>query len=162
LAESASGLRHLRWAREIHATLEAHAENASSPEERGLCSDQAQALAAAIATAREPVKAYRDFLERVRVKSRGRLRAAAWRGEPEALERARAAHELLETGECATLKADVRAAVRGLRDAIVAIIEQVEAHSSRGLAASLLPELTADRQRVIDRNDEDDDASSSA
>lgn len=78
LSRSASGARHLRWAREIRATLSAHREVNTQ-----LNSDQKKALAAAITkldpriealtTAIEP---YREFLDHAHVDVRARQRVA--------------------------------------------------------------------------------------
>jgi hypothetical protein len=82
LSRSASGLRHLRWAREIYATLAAHAadtqsfgdkQRAALGKELGRLDGRIQALSAA-------VKGYRDFLERERVRYRGAIRAALHAG----------------------------------------------------------------------------------
>jgi hypothetical protein len=80
LIRSASGFRHLRWLREIIATLEAHlelndglseAQNEALAREIPILRARIQALAAA-------VKPYRDFLEGEHVKLRAKQRVASW------------------------------------------------------------------------------------
>jgi hypothetical protein len=76
LAREASGLRHLRWGREIVATLEAHASHNPHLDEAertaiAVATGELDRLVAAMSAA---VKPYRDFLERERVKGRGRRR----------------------------------------------------------------------------------------
>ena len=162
LDENASGLRHLRWAREIHAALQAHVElGRGSPEERLVWAEEAERLGSSVAAAREPVKIYRDFLERVRVKSRGALRAAEL-GTEDDRARAQIAHESLELGPRAKLKRDVREAVRSLRREVDSVLSRIEKCSGMELVHNLLPPLTRDRQRVVDVEDEDDDATAPA
>jgi hypothetical protein len=78
LSRSASGARHLRWAREIRATLSAHREVNTQ-----INSDQKKALAAAITKLDTRIKAlasaiepYREFLEHAHVDVRARQRVA--------------------------------------------------------------------------------------
>ena len=76
LSPSASGLRHLRWSREILASLEAHYEHnplLSTPD-RDLILEEAVKLRAQVVALSAAVKPYRDFLERRRTQSRGMLR----------------------------------------------------------------------------------------
>ncbi|HZO17128.1 MAG TPA: hypothetical protein VFB62_27815 [Polyangiaceae bacterium] len=162
LDENASGLRHLRWAREIHAALHAHLElGRGSPEERGVWAEEAERLGTAIAAAREPVKIYRDFLERVRVKSRGALRAAELGTEDDRV-RAQSAHEALELGPRAKLKREVREAVKSLRREVDSVLSRIEKCSGTVLVHNVLPPLTPDRQRVVDVQDDDDDATAAS
>jgi hypothetical protein len=156
LAERASGLRHLRWAREIQATLEAHAAAHGTEEERAAWLAEADRLARVITEAREAVKAYRDFKERVRVTTRAAVRVATHRGEGEAA--ARASYEKLEESERIPRKAAVRQGVARLRSAVADMLARCERDHGAAFAASLLPPLTADAERVIDDEDEDDDA----
>jgi hypothetical protein len=76
LSRSASGLRHLRWAREILATLEAHYEHNPrlSQPHRELVLEEAIKLRALVSALASAVKPYRDFLERRRVQFRGMQR----------------------------------------------------------------------------------------
>lgn len=76
LSPSASGLRHLRWSREILASLEAHYEHnplLSTPD-RDLILDEAVKVRALVIALSAAVKPYRDFLERRRTQFRGMLR----------------------------------------------------------------------------------------
>ena len=82
LSRGASGLRHLRWAREIYATLAAHAEASEVSEpQRAALSKELTRLDARIQGLSGAVKGYRDFLERERVRYRGAIRAALHAGE---------------------------------------------------------------------------------
>jgi hypothetical protein len=77
LGRGASGLKHLRWAREIYATLAAHAEGSDVGEpQRMALSKELTRLDARIQGLSGAVKGYRDFLERERVRYRGAIRAA--------------------------------------------------------------------------------------
>jgi len=77
IARNASGLRHLRWSREIYATLAAHVEHSDlASEHRTALKKELVRLDKQIQNLSSAVKAYRDFLERERVKYRGALRAA--------------------------------------------------------------------------------------
>jgi hypothetical protein len=76
LSPGASGLRHLRWSREILASLEAHYEHnplLATPE-RDLVLEEAVKLRALVVALSAAVKPYRDFLERRRTQFRGMLR----------------------------------------------------------------------------------------
>lgn len=85
LSEEASGLRHLRWAREVRGTLAAHlamsASEGASAEQRAALASEVAVLGERIDELSAAVKAYRDYLERVRTAVRGSLRAAAHRCE---------------------------------------------------------------------------------
>jgi hypothetical protein len=76
LSPSASGLRHLRWSREILASLDAHYEHNPrlSTEDRDLVLEEALKLRALVVGLSAAVKPYRDFLERRRTQFRGMLR----------------------------------------------------------------------------------------
>jgi len=76
LSRSASGLRHLRWAREVLASLEAHYEHNGRlrQAEREAVLEEAVDLRASVQALSSAVKAYRDFLERRRVSFRGMQR----------------------------------------------------------------------------------------
>lgn len=81
LGRGASGLRHLRWAREIYATLAAHAEGSEmSDGQRMALAKELTRLDARIQGLSGAVKGYRDFLERERVRYRGAIRAALHAG----------------------------------------------------------------------------------
>lgn len=76
LSPSASGLRHLRWSREILASLEAHYEHnplLTTPD-RDLILEEAMKMRSVIIALSGAVKPYRDFLERRRTQFRGMLR----------------------------------------------------------------------------------------
>ena len=76
LSPSVSGLRHLRWSREILASLEAHYEHnplLATPE-RDFLLEEAVKLRALVIALSAAVKPYRDFLERRRTQLRGMLR----------------------------------------------------------------------------------------
>src|SRR5262245_16265633 len=83
LSEDASGLRHLRWAREVLATLHAHFEHNPrlGQAERDLVLQEAVELRAEINRLSAAVKAYRDFLERERTGFRGMLRVGDFLAE---------------------------------------------------------------------------------
>jgi hypothetical protein len=76
LSPGASGLRHLRWSREILASLEAHYEHNPllvTPD-RDLILEEAVKIRALVIALSGAVKPYRDFLERRRTQFRGMLR----------------------------------------------------------------------------------------
>jgi len=80
LTRSASGWRHLRWMREIAATMEAHLDH-----NEGLSEGQNDALAREIEVLRSridalngAVKPYREFLEGEHVRLRGKQRVARY------------------------------------------------------------------------------------
>ena len=161
LAESASGLRHLRWAREVRATLEAHAQAHGSEDQRRAWREEAATLGAAIDALSAAVKAYRDFLERERVASRGALRVAAYLDDSERLRAESEAAGAIERDERAPRRQAVRQAVRALRAAIENLHRRCEEREGADFAASLYPPVTPDRQLVVDDSDEDDDATTS-
>lgn len=80
LAPEASGLRHLRWGREIHGSLEAHIAQGHllSGAEREALRDESALLGELVQRLSGAVKPYRDFLERTRTPLRGRLRAGSF------------------------------------------------------------------------------------
>jgi hypothetical protein len=172
LAASASGLRHLRWAREILGTLEAHYEHDPRLAQAGrdLVLSEAVKLRARVNELSAAVKAYRDFLERERTRFRGMLRVGAYlvrsaRGADEASEAEaiasgmKEAFAALEARERAPRKAAVRAAVTELGAGLAAMDARLGASLSQAFVESLYPELTEDASRVADGEDEDDDAS---
>lgn len=164
LAESASGLRHLRWAREIRGSvdgfsklLDAEARQAGKLPRVALVAPRSVELAEASAALGQAidalslaVKDYRDFLERERTSVRG-------------LERAEAALGIVPHGRLATLderereprRLAVRAAVRSLRETVRETLARFE--DEPRLREALLPPL-ADSQHVADIDDPDDDA----
>jgi hypothetical protein len=172
LSESASGLRHLRWAREILASLEAHFEHDARLDaaERDLVLAESIELRAWITELSAAVKAYRDFLERERTRFRGLQRVGGYleasaRG---AEQRADAlavragfdeAFAAMEARERIPRKEALRAAVRGIRVALATMDERFLAALPPAFVESLYPALIADASRVLDGPDDDDDAS---
>src|SRR6185436_18592235 len=80
LTRSASGYRHLRWMREVAATMQAHLEHNDA-----LTEAQNDALSREIAQIRRriddlaaAVKPYREFLEGEHVRLRGKQRVARY------------------------------------------------------------------------------------
>jgi hypothetical protein len=76
LSRGASGLRHLRWGREILGTLEAHYEHdpALGADERALVLEEVVKVRELVVQLSARVKPYRDFLERRRTGVRGMQR----------------------------------------------------------------------------------------
>jgi len=165
LARGASGLRHLRWAREIYATLAAHVEQGefeAEPmkalrKELGRLDTCIQELSAA-------VKAYRDFLERERVRYRGAIRAATLvRGaKPERLEAAESAMAREARPRQRTLKAALEIAIVEIRAHLGEMDTRISGIVSASFVDNLYPPLTSDRSRVADEDDDDDDATGRA
>jgi hypothetical protein len=171
LVESASGLRHLRWTREILATLEAHFEHDArlSPDERDRVLSEIIELRAQITALSAAVKTYRDFMERDRTRLRGMLRVGQYleKTAPNGAERAEAeairegfdeVFANFEARERAPRKQALRAAIVAIRGALLAM----EARLGQGLSAafveSLYPALADGDTRVADGPDGDDDA----
>ncbi|MFO0591208.1 MAG: hypothetical protein U0441_26920 [Polyangiaceae bacterium] len=173
LARSASGLRHLRWAREVLGTLHAlsgHASHFTSLQKAAIQTEVAH-VTSLLTTLSAAVKAYRDFLERTRTKSRGKVRAAellvsAVRGV-ETIDRAYAARALesarselngVTEPERRALHATLGRAIDDLRTGLAAMDDRLAAAFSPEVAAAVYPQLTADAARVHDDGDPDDDA----
>lgn len=170
LAEEASGLRHLRWAREVLATIESHFEHnprLSQAEREALLEENVKlrALIVALSTA---VKAYRDFLERERVRFRGMQRVARFLGATakDADERAEAAAiqegvdeatKGMELRERAPRRKAVREGVESLRRGLAAMDARLARATSVELVESLYPELARGGAIVADDGDGDDD-----
>jgi hypothetical protein len=172
LAETASGLRHLRWVREILATLEAHYEHDArlDAEERDLVLTQSVELRASITELSAAVKAYRDFLERERTRFRGMRRVGAYLEATARRDDERAdavairagldeAFSSMEARERTPRKEALRAAIRAIRVALTSMDEHLLARLPRPFVDSLYPALVADASRVLDTPDDDDDAS---
>lgn len=172
LSPTASGLRHLRWAREVLGTLEAHYEHDPrlATAGRDLVLSEAVKLRALVNELSAAVKAYRDFLERERTRFRGMLRVGAYlvksaRGEEEAGEAEaiasgmKEAFAALEARERAPRKRAVRDAVSELSAGLAAMDARLGASLPRAFVESLYPDLTEDASRVADIEDDDDDAS---
>ncbi len=172
LVEKASGLRHLRWAREILATLEVHHEHDAT-----LTLDQRDRVLAAIVELRglvtelsAAVKPYRDFLERDRTRFRGMIRvgryleATAWdaeeRSEAQAISAGFAeAFASMEARERVPKKRALRDAIRSLRVGLEAMDARLAAKLPAAFVDSLYPALAAGGAMVADAPDDDDDAS---
>jgi len=164
LDASASGLRHLRWAREIRGTIDGyltfHEESALDGAEPRRRAELEAALAdlsavrvelgRAIERLSVAVKEYRDFLERQRTEVRGRDRAERALGLRPDDRLAR-----YDAREREPRRATVRAEVRRLREAVREVLDRLEASPS--VRDSLLPPL-ADPHHVADIADLDDDA----
>jgi hypothetical protein len=116
LSRRASGLRHLRWSREILATLEAHYEHNPrlTQPEREVVLDEAIKLRALVEALSAAVKPYRDFLERRRVQFRGMQRVGRFLCDGA---RARAEKSLLPLGAEGLLAGDRTHKSRGLAEA---------------------------------------------
>lgn len=160
LAPSASGLRHLRWGREILGSLRGHlaliAEGAvAASDVHGASLESAlrgahDELAEGVARLSAAVKEYRDFLERRRTEVRGRARAeVAWGVRPvESL-------EAFDARERTPRRSAVRTEVARLRALIEAVLTRLAPFPE--LQTSVLPPL-ADSEHVADDDDPDDDA----
>lgn len=171
LLAEASGLRHLRWAREILGSLEAHYEHDPklSQAERELLLEEAVKLRVLVNDLSKVVKVYRDFLERERTKFRGMLRVGQYlvataRGSEERDE-AEAVHEglsetfrAMESKERTPRRLEVRDAVAELRQSLEAMDRRLAPRLPAKLLESLYPALSADGSRVADDGDGDDDA----
>lgn len=174
LARSSSGLRHLRWAREVLGTLvgfrsfEAHL---SDLQRAALLAEVAH-VTAVVGSLSAAVKPYRDYLERTRTLARGKVRAAEHvaRGEPSfaspppaaEAEAARAeAHVALSSviePERRRLHVALQHAVDEARAGLSAMDERLARFFSPAFVDALYPPLTADRTRVLDDADPDDDS----
>jgi hypothetical protein len=168
LSEAASGLRHLRWAREIQASLEAHArgEGLLQAEAREALGEEAARLRELVQKLSGAVKPYRDFLERTRVHFRASQRAARFAvlsgHEPEAarLEEVEEAFARMEREQRLPLKAALREVIAELRAWLLAMNERIRSRipDAEGLLESLYPPLAGAGERVADVEDNDDDA----
>ncbi|WP_437591918.1 hypothetical protein [Sorangium sp. So ce1000] len=174
LSRGASGLRHLRWAREVLATLEAHVEHnpALSGADREALRGEASALSAGVQALSGAVKPYRDFLERTRVRYRGRVRVAEYLaresdagdavdGARARLEEAQAELAAMEATQRQPLKAALSAEIDRLREAMARMDTHLEGRLSGEFVESLYPPLTDGATRVADDGDPDDDATAS-
>jgi len=178
LSSDASGLRHLRWGREILAGVEAFIALTTrlSEEDKEALSREAAALGARVTKLSGAVKPYRDFLERERVHFRARRRVGdflyqeADRARERAeIDAARASAEAqteaytkMEAQRRRPLKEAVRAAVADLREGLSEMNERLAARFGEALVGALYPELTRSRLMVADEDDNNDDASGPA
>lgn len=173
LARGASGLRHLRWSREIYATLAAHVEHSDVlHEHKTALKKELVRLDKQIQNLSAAVKPHRDFLERERVKYRGAIRAAQLvddtiRTSAADVQQAQRTQILdAETmfqkealPKQRSLKANLEMAVAEMRAHLEEMDMRVAALTSEKFLASLYPPLTKNRSRVVDIADDDDDAS---
>jgi uncharacterized protein YhaN len=173
LARNASGLRHLRWSREVYATLAAHVEHSDlAHEHRTALKKELVRLDKQIQNLSSCVKAYRDFLERERVKHRGALRAARLvddmlrvsspdRVNAQALQLAAAegAFQRDAKPRQRALKANLEMGIAEMRAHLEEMDARIANVVSENFVASLYPPLITNRSRVADEPDDDDDAS---
>ena len=147
----ASGLRHLRWAREALGSLEGHRLEVGPPVQLREQLDKAcDSLAPAIDALSDTVKAYRDFLERVRTRVRGRVRAGrVWGVDHTGLLAA------CDSERREPLRRAVRAQVSVLRSTLEGVLASLNEWPA--VQQSLLPPL-AGSHHVADIPDDDDDA----
>ncbi len=171
LVESASGLRHLRWAREVLGALEVHFEHDPrlGQHDRDAVLHEMVELRAEIVELSASVKAYRDFLERERTKFRGMMRVGQYLEQTAATpdERADAAAIVAGFGEAfASMeererlprKRALREAVVHLRQAVREMDERLGASLPSTFVDSLYPALSPACTHVADAGDDDDDA----
>lgn len=168
LSEEASGLRHLRWAREIQASLEAHArgEGLLEADARKILGEEAAKLGELVSRLSGAVKPYRDFLERARVHFRASRRAARFAvgagHEPDAarLDEIEEAFARMEREQRLPLKAALRAVIAELRAWLVAMNERIRARlpDAESLLDGIYPPLACGGAYVADVEDDDDDA----
>lgn len=171
LVESASGLRHLRWVREILGTLEVHYEHDGrlTAEGRDVVLAEIVELRALLVALSAAVKTYRDFLERERTRFRGMLRVGRYleqtaqgadeRAEAEAIRKGfEEAFAAVEVRERLPRKKALREAILRVREGLAAMDARLAATLPATFVESLYPGLAADGTRVADAGDEDDDA----
>jgi hypothetical protein len=171
LAASASGLRHLRWAREVLGSLEAHHEHDGRllPAQRDLVIEECVKLRALVNELSNAVKAYRDFLERDRTRFRGMLRVGRYLAETAADADDRADAEAICEGfdlafaamnarEREPRRLAVRESVARLRGGLAAGDVRLGGKIGALFVESLYPALTAGGMIVADDGDGDDDA----
>jgi hypothetical protein len=171
LVESASGLRHLRWAREILGALEVHYEHDArlAQDQRDAVLSETVELRATITDLSQHVKAYRDFMERERTRFRGMLRVGAYltatahdaeqRADASAVQAGfEEAFASMERREQAPRKQELREAIGRLREALVEMDARLANSLSDAFVESLYPPLVPLRTHVADLADDDDDA----
>lgn len=171
LAAEASGLRHLRWGREILGALEMHFEHNPRllPAERDAVLEEAVTLRARVTELSAAVKPYRDFLERERTRFRGMLRVgehlvetAGDQDEQAEAEDIRAgfvaAFAAMEAREVAPRKEALGSARTRLRAGLAEMDGRLRQRLPAAFVESLYPELSADGMMVADVGDPDDDA----
>jgi hypothetical protein len=175
LSERASGLRHLRWSREVLGSIEARYEHdpRRTQADRDLLIAEAVDLRAVIKDLSAAVKAYRDYRERERTTFRGLLRLGKdlvarapdddAKAEAEALDAGfREAFANIEASETEPRRQAVRAEVAALRNWITEMEARLSSRFGSAFVESLFPDVTAGGNAIIDVEDDDDDATSSA
>lgn len=171
ISEQASGLRHLRWSREVLATMNAHFEHnpGLAQADRDRILEEVVKLRAEINHLSAAVKAYRDFLERDRTAFRGMLRvgdflaqtadSADERADAEAIREGFAeAFAAMDRKDRAPKRQAVRAAVARVRAALAAMDRRLAVTLPTAFVESLYPALAQGGAIVADDGDGDDDA----
>ncbi len=169
LDESASGLRHLRWAREIVGTLIALAASGEllTDAQATIVRDEAAALTHVIGTLSSAVKGYRDFLERKRTLARGKVRAAEVllllsamdESAPSlALSNAEAELQTAIENERLALRSALSEAIKKTRDHILSIGTRLDAEFPEAACRAVYPLLANDQTAVLDQGDNFDDS----
>ncbi len=171
LAREASGLRHLRWAREVVGTLAAHFEHHPNLDDaaRAFVLEESVQLRAAVERLSMRVKPYRDFLERKRTPMRGMVRVGRFlvAEAKSAEEKADAsavcdgfeeAFANFDAREREPLRREVTRAIDELRAHLEAMDRRVETRLGSAFLESLYPELDPTRSFIVDDGDPDDDA----
>jgi len=169
LSRRASGLRHLRWAREIAATLDAHVrENPLlTPSQTEAIAHEARLLREHLQGMHEAVKPYRDFLETTHVTHRGMARVGVFlRGTVGGPDKAAALLRQFDEEQAkvvkplrSLLKAALERAIGDLREGLAQMDARLLPLLTPDFVDSLYPELTRNGTMVADEGDEDDDAS---
>lgn len=172
LARGASGLRHLRWAREVLGTLrglsafEAHFTDV----QRRALRAEVESVAALVSALSGAVKPYRDFLERSRTLARGRVRAAELAcamgdgfGVPQGEARraridAKDALAAVIEPERLRLHGELARAIDAVHSGLQATEERLAIAFSGAFARGVFPPLCEDGSRVLDEGDPDDDS----
>lgn len=157
----------------MYATLAAHVEHSDlAHEHRTALKKELVRLDKQIQNLSSAVKAYRDFLERERVKFRGALRAAQLVDDAvrtSAVDRVNAQYQQILAAEKAfqqealpkqrSLKANLEMAIADIRAHLNEMDSRIASVTSEKFVTSLYPPLVTDRSRVADDADDDDDAS---
>lgn len=168
LLRSASGLRHLRWAREIFGGLRGLLayESTLTPEQHNLVLREGAELESLISKLSAAAKTYRDFLERERTRARGEVRAATWIASGAlggsdvsrvALPQAQAKLDAIELNR-ETHARQVDAAIDALRDGLERLDRALLGAFPPTILEAVYPPLTSDWAHVKDNEDPNDDA----
>lgn len=160
IARGASGLRHLRWAREVLGTLrglEALSEGRFGEGQREVLRAEIERVAGLVDGLSAAVKPYRDFMERARTRARGGVRAAVMVGGAEEVAAARG--ELLAVeAKRATLRRELSAAIDGARAGLAEMEGRLRGAFPAEVVEGVYPPLSPDGARVLDDGDPDDDS----